>query len=253
MNRTITIKQGYNNLRSFIKLLPGIMDSEGTYIYGGRRNLIKKFKAPNGIVVNVKRYQKPWGINKLVYSLGIRKPKGQRAYEYAARLQQLGIPTPEAIAYIEQRHLGILAESFLVTRQCEYAHRLYEMGDATPEQYQPMAKALAAFAYDMHCKGVLHLDFSPGNILWDYDTNGNIIFSIVDINRMHFGPVTQQQACSSFSRLWGPKDFIVNLVIEYAHLARYDEESCLAICLEERKRFWTKYQKKREVEFELEL
>ena len=139
MKRKITIKKEYNNIRSFIKLLPGVMDSEGTYIYGGRRNLIKKFTAPDGTVVNVKRYKIPQGINKLVYSLGIRRPKGERAYEYATRLLQLGIPTPEAIAYIEQRHLGLLAESFLITRQCPYTHLLYEMGNASKEQYMPMA------------------------------------------------------------------------------------------------------------------
>ena len=93
MKRKITIKKEYNNIRSFIKLLPGVMDTEGTYIYGGRRNLIKKFTAPDGTVVNVKRYKIPQGINKLVYSLGIRRPKGERAYEYATRLLQLGIPT----------------------------------------------------------------------------------------------------------------------------------------------------------------
>lgn len=253
MKRKITIKKEYNNIRSFIKLLPGVMDTEGTYIYGGRRNLIKKFTAPDGTVVNVKRYKIPQGINKLVYSLGIRRPKGERAYEYATRLLQLGIPTPEAIAYIEQRHLGLLAESFLITRQCPYTHLLYEMGNASKEQYMPMAKALAHFAYDMHSKGVLHLDFSPGNILWEYDHDGNIIFSIVDINRMHFGTITQKQACCSFSRLWGPKEFIVSIVSEYAQLAGYDVSSSTSICLEERRRFWTRYQRKREIEFNLEL
>ena len=205
MNRTIILKKEYNNIRNFIKLLPGVMDTEGTFIYGGRRNLIKKFTAPDGTVVNVKRYKIPQGINKLVYSLGIRKPKGERAYEYATRLQKLGIPTPEAIAYIEQRHLGLLAESFLVTRQCPYTHLLYEMGNANKEQYMPMAKALARFAYDMHSKGVLHLDFSPGNVLWDYDGNGDFVFSIVDINRMHFGNISLYQDYSMSETIWSYK------------------------------------------------
>ena len=56
MNRTIILKEEYNNIRNFIKLLPGVMDTEGTFIYGGRRNLIKKFTAPDGTVVNVLNY-----------------------------------------------------------------------------------------------------------------------------------------------------------------------------------------------------
>ena len=253
MNRTIILKKEYNNIRNFIKLLPGVMDTEGTYIYGGRRNLIKKFTAPDGTVVNVKRYKIPQGMNKLVYSLGIRKPKGERAYEYATRLQQLGIPTPEAIAYIEQRHLGLLAESFLVTRQCPYTHLLYEMGNANKEQYMPMAKALARFAYDMHSKGVLHLDFSPGNVLWDYDGNGDFVFSIVDINRMHFGNISIKEGCRSFARLWGPKQFLIEIAHRYAEERNVEPDMCETLVLEYRKRFWKRYQKKREIEFELEL
>ena len=43
MNRKIYINPQYEHLRKFIMQLPSIMDIEGTYIYGGRRNLIKRF------------------------------------------------------------------------------------------------------------------------------------------------------------------------------------------------------------------
>ena len=88
--------------------------------------------------------------------------------------------------------------------------------------------------------------------LWNIPDR-KFIFSIVDINRMHFGTITQKQACCSFSRLWGPKEFIVSIVSEYAQLAGYDISSSMNICLEERRRFWTRYQRKREIEFNLEL
>ena len=40
----------------------------------------------------------------------------------------------------------------------------------------------------MHEREVLHLDYSPGNILWDKDDEG-YHFTVVDINRMRFGKV----------------------------------------------------------------
>lgn len=246
----VTVNPKYEHLRAFIERIPETMEQEGTYIYGGRRNLIVKMTAPDGTVLNVKRFQQPRGLNRLVYSTGIRRPKGQRAYDYPARLLAKGIETPEAVAYIEDRNaLGLLRHSWLVSIQCPYTHLLYELGDATPALYEPMAAALARFAAHMHDNEVLHLDFSPGNILWE----PSFRFSIVDINRMRFGPVPMADGAKSFARLWGPKRFIQLLVEEYARLRGFDAEACVAVTMKERARFWRRYQKKREMEFKLEL
>ena len=159
MKRTIEINPKYEHLRSFISQLPERMDAEGIYLYGGRRNLIKMFEAPDGTRLNVKRYKKPVFPSNIIYSTGIRKPKGRRAYTYPPILLAKGIQTPEAVAYIEDRHLGMLQHSWFISIQCPYAHLLYEMGDATEDVYAPIAKALAAYAANMHDKEVLHLDF----------------------------------------------------------------------------------------------
>lgn len=257
----IEVNPKYEYLRAFIERIPLTMEKEGTYIYGGRRNLIVKMTATDGTVLNVKRFQQPRWLNRMVYSCGIRQPKGRRAFIYPARLLAKGIETPEAVAYIEERStMGLLRQSWLVSIQCPYSHLLYEMGDATPEVYEPMATALAHFAAHMHNNEVLHLDFSPGNVLWDYKRQpvqqGEeqlFDFSIVDINRMHFGPVSMQEGAKSFARLWGPKRFIQLLVEAYARQRGFDPEACVAITMKERVRFWTHYQKKREMEFKLEL
>lgn len=259
MKRTIEINPKYEHLRSFISQLPERMDAEGIYLYGGRRNLIKMFEAPDGTRLNVKRYKKPVFPSNIIYSTGIRKPKGRRAYTYPPILLAKGIQTPEAVAYIEDRHLGMLQHSWFISIQCPYAHLLYEMGDATENVYAPIAKALAAYAANMHDKEVLHLDFSPGNILWDVDHQGTTHgkqeyhFSIVDINRMRFGAVNMEDGCRSFARLWGPKHFIELLVREYAGLRKFDAEAAEQVTMAERRRFWAHYQKKREMEFKLEL
>lgn len=249
---TTEINPRYEALRPFIESLPRCFEHSGTYIYGGRRNLIKCFEAPDGTLLNVKRYHRPSPINRLVYSWNIRKPKGRRAFDYPPLLRAKGIDTPEAVAYIEERTLGLLGLSYFVSVQCPYAHRLYELGDAPAEVYEPMATALAHFAAHMHDRQVLHLDFSPGNILWEEEA-GTYRFSIVDINRMYFGHVTMEQGCRSFARLWGPKRFIQLLVREYAAARHFDADAAEALTLEARARFWKRYQRQREVEFKLEL
>ena len=250
MRRSIDINPKYEHLRAFIERIPDTMEVEGTYIYGGRRNLIVKMTATDGTVLNVKRFQQPRWLNRFIYSTGIRDPKGRRAFTYPAILLAKGIETPEAVAYIEDRNtIGLLQQSWFVSIQCPYEHLLYELGDAKPELYEPMAEALARFAAHMHEKEVLHLDFSPGNILWEEGGR----FSIVDINRMRFGAVSMNDGAKSFARLWGPKRFIQLLVEEYAHQRGFNPEACVAITMKERTRFWTRYQKKREMEFKLEL
>ena len=250
--RTIRINPAYEHLRTFIGQLPDRMDSDGVYIYGGRRNLIKRFEAPDGTPLNVKRYKIPSFPSNICYSTGWRLPKGERAFTYPSILLEKGIETPEAVAYIEERVMGILRRSWFVSIHCLYSHRLYEMGDAGAAQYEPMARALAAYCAHMHDQGVLHLDFSPGNVLWEKDGD-TYRFSIVDINRMRFGRVSMADGARSFARLWGPKRFIQLLVREYARLRSFDPQEAEDVLMKERRRFWKHYQKKREMEFPLEL
>lgn len=242
----IKVVPEYDYLYDYIVLLPSIMESDGVYIYGGRRNLIKMFTAPDGLQLNVKQYKKPAWPNSLIYSYGLRAAKGQRAFDYPARLLEKGIETPEAVAYIEDRNtLGILQKSWFVSIQCPYPHRLYELGDAKEGSYEQLAEALGRLVGDMHEKGCLHEDFSPGNVLWDEDEQG-FHFSLVDINRMYFGTVSMEKGCSNFARLWGPKRFIQLIVEAYARRRGFDVETCLQLAFKSRSHFWQRYLKSHE-------
>ena len=225
--------------------------NEGELLKDGR-NFIKVLDAPDGQRLNVKRYHVPSGPNRLVYSLGIRKPKGQRAYEYPQILLSRGIETPENIAYIEDRHLGMLGFSYFVCTQCDYGHELYEVGHAPDGTYNELAIALARFTAHMHENNVMHRDYSPGNILWKKDGQG-YHFSVIDINRMYFGPVDIRMGCANFSRLWGPKHFIELLVCEYAGLRGFDETAAVNIAMASRAHFWKRFLKKHTVSFDVEL
>ena len=72
MSRTIFIQPRYQHLSDYIATVPDTMESDGKYIYGGRRNLIVSMTAPDGTVLNVKRYKIPSLPSNIVYSTGIR-------------------------------------------------------------------------------------------------------------------------------------------------------------------------------------
>ena len=248
----IKINPKYEEMRSFIERIPDVFEKEGRVIYTGR-NLIKVMEAPDGTLVNVKRFHIPKGPNRLIYSLGIRMPKGERAFEYPTVLERKGIATPTAIALLEQRNsLGLLGHTYLVTLQCAYGHTLYEMGNAHPGSYDKLAKALAHFAAEMHDRGILHKDFTPGNVLWKQDDEG-FHFMIVDINRMKFGEIGIKEGLYNLRKFWGPKEFIRILVSEYALVRNADVDEAVGYVMKERAKFWTRFGKKHPVKFKLEL
>lgn len=252
MKTTITVNPKYESLRAFLERIPTVFEHEGREIYNDR-NVIKVLDAPNGTALNVKRYCVPKGPNRLVYSLGIRKPKGLRAFRYPQRLLAAGIDTPEPVAYIEERRGGLLGFSFFISLQCSYEHTLKDVGNAEAGTYEALAEALGRFTASMHDKQLMHRDYSPGNVLYHVDADGHYHFSLVDINRMHFGSVDQRQGCLNFIRLWGPKRFFELLVRAYAEARGFDSDACVAFALERRRQFWTRYGKKHRVMFNLEL
>lgn len=255
MNKTILLLHtGYESLRSYISRVPQFFATdEGTVVQDGR-NLIKNFIAPDGTELNIKRYHPPHHVNLFIYSFGLREPKGKRAFLYPQRLLAAGIDTPEPVAYIEERRHGMLGHTYFVSIRCPYRHKCYEWGDAAAGTYEPFARALGAFTAKMHAAGILHLDYSPGNILWDEDDEG-YHFSLVDINQMRFGAVSRHRGANSFSRLWGPKRMIAVMAGEYARLRGFDETAFVAEAMACRERFWRRYQRRKpeKVKFNLEF
>lgn len=242
----------YRYLEPYIKWLPEIFEERGVTVYQSR-NLIKTFTTPDDLQINVKRYHKPRYLNLFLYSLGLRKPKGKRAFNHPAILLKRGVDTPEPVAYIEERSWGLLGYSYFISIQCPYPHLMYELGDAGPELYEPMASAFARFTANMHDKGILHLDYSPGNILWEQTPEGGFRFSIIDINRMSFGQVGMKKGCENFKRIWGPKRFMQLVAEHYARERGFDVSRTVELVMKYRTKFWTRYIKKHDKPFPIEL
>lgn len=249
MKYTIKINPAYEYLRGFVEQLPATFEQQGTVIYTGR-NLIKVMDA-GGMLVNVKRYAVPFFLNRVIYSF-FRQPKGLRAFLYPQRLLERGFETPEAIAYIEERSGGLLRHSYFVSVQSPYRRNFYEFGDADVDSCRDIVCAFARYTAALHEAGIMHRDYSPGNILFD-EVDGKYHFLLVDINRMYFGKVSVKQGCANFARLWGQKAFFVLLAAEYARARKADEAYCVEQVLEKRRQFWSRLAKKRPVSFRLEL
>ncbi len=248
----VLINPKYEHLRSFIEQIATNFDQMGREIYHGR-NVIRVIASPDGTEVNVKRFHRPRSVNRFVYSWNIRRPKGQRAYAYTFLLNGKGIHTPEAIALIEDRGaLGLLGYSYLVTQQstCPYTLKVLKE-DAPTDMYEPLAKSLARFAFNIHSNDIMHKDFTPGNILWE-KTDEGYRFELVDINRMYFGKVSYHKGLANLTRLWGPKRFIELLVREYATLRHADPDASVAYAMKVRGAFWHQYAKKHRMPFRIE-
>ncbi len=231
------LNPAYESLRVWVESVPRIFAEQGEVIYDAR-NQIRLITAPDGSELCVKRFHAPRGLNGWIYKYW-RTPKAVRAYENAVRLCEAGIATPEPVAYILEEEGGRLRESYLISLKSGLKRNMYEFRHHPLEGYEPIVQAFAQFTAHMHEEGILHRDYSPGNILFDVDEKGQVHFEIVDINRMVFEkPVGLDRACRNFCRLWGKEDFFRLLAKEYAKARGFDETECTRLTIKYWKRFW---------------
>lgn len=232
----IVVHPKYEHLRTWLEALPATFEQQGEVIYE-QRNRIRRMTV-NGLPVVVKRYRKPALPNRIVYAW-LRKSKAERAYENALQLLEKNIATPEPIAYILCGE-GLLAETYLVTRASELKHTFYDFRDGVIAGKEELIEAFAQYAALLHNAGVLHKDFSPGNILYDR-VDGKWQFEVVDINRIQFGNVSPKEGCYNLCRLWGKTDFFEQLSPVYAKERHINETQCLQWIQMARKQFWKRH------------
>lgn len=247
-NKKIVINPEYTAIKSFIEEIPSRFQQEGKTIYKNR-NEIKVVKLDH-LTLNVKEYKVPFFLNRIVYSL-FRKPKCVRAYNYALKLREKGIETPEPVAYVIESRGGLISKSYFVSIQSFYERNLYEFGSGGIEGREAILTAFARFTARLHESGICHRDYSPGNILF-HEQEGNYFFTLVDINRMTFENMSFEKGCKNFARLWGQKDFFEFVATEYAKVRNYPIEKTIARVLHYRSAFWKRAARKRPVPFRLD-
>ncbi len=229
------LNPAYQSLEAWVESVPRIFSEQGEVIYDAR-NQIRIMTAPDGNEVCVKRFHAPRFLNRYIYRY-IRDSKAKRSYENGLYLLAHGVGTPEPIAYIEEQAWGGLGYSYLVTRVSALRRLHREFTLAYTPQLEETIRPLARFTAHMHDEGILHLDFSPGNILWD-KTDGEYRFEVIDINRMAFGPVSLQEGCRSIRRLCARSSFFDTFGEEYARARKMDETQCKYWIHYYRNQFW---------------
>lgn len=211
------LKESFENIQS-------IFSQDNHSIHKARNEL--KIIELAGVKTVVKSFKIPHLINRIVYTF-FRRSKAYKSYHNALRLQELAISTPQPIALIEFFSSGLLADSYFISEWFDYHFTIRTPLLEPLEDREAIFTAFAAYTYDLHQKGVWHLDYSPGNILIKR-TDSGYQFSIVDINRMTFKTITPVEGCENFNKLWAFDDELEIMAREYARLSGLDESTAFA-------------------------
>lgn len=214
----------YQFLKSSFESIREIFIDDDHSIHKARNEL--KIIELTGVKTVVKSFKIPHLINRIVYTF-FRRSKAYKSYHNALRLQELDISTPQPIALIEFFSSGLLADSYFISEWFDYDFTIRTPLLEPLEDREAIFTAFAAYTYDLHQKGVWHLDYSPGNILIKR-TDSGYQFSIVDINRMTFRTITPLEGCENFNKLWAFDDELEIMAREYARLSGLDESTAFA-------------------------
>lgn len=224
---------------------------DGELLFGGQRNAIKLFNI-DGREVVVKSFKIPNLINKIAYKY-FRKSKARRSFEYANRLLDLGIGTPQPIAYSENFDwLGIL-DSYYVSEHLPTPLTFRDLVE-NPDypDHDNILIQFTKFTFDLHEKNIEFLDHSPGNTLIRNCGDGQYEFYLVDLNRMHFNTeMTFDKRMKNMSRLTPKIEMVKVMSQEYARLAHLPAKHVFEVLWTYTEAFQYKYYRKKRIKKKL--
>lgn len=187
---------------------------EGKVIFE-RRNTLRQTE---GAVV--KQFAVPRFWKGLWYGL-FGKSKARRSYEYALRMEGL---TPKPIAYREVRICGVLRESWYACAASECQHTFNELiGAPDYTNRKEILEAIGRFTAMLHQRGILHQDYSGGNILFNED--GSKV-EVIDLNRIRFRKhLSREERLRNFERLNIDREALRTMAKAYAAVMHEDANS----------------------------
>ena len=199
------------NIRSHFK------DSKNS-IHKARNEI--KITPYNDTSLVIKSFRVPNFINKIIYTF-FKDSKAKKSYLNSIKIIDF---VPKPIGYIEFEKSGLIYDSYFISEEFKYDFTIREpLLDSKFEDRESIFKEFAKFTFDLHQNNILHLDYSPGNILIKKDTNG-YIFKIVDINRMKFLDLDTESRLKNFAQLWAKDDDLSLMIKEYLNFLGKDEK-----------------------------
>jgi len=215
MKTSIVIHPKYNFLKEYIEQIPQTFDGLKEVLYNPR-NVIKADEVSK-IRLVIKSYRRIYLPNRIRYSF-FYPSKAERAYLYGLELLSKGFITPHPIGFIERFEHGVLTESYFISEYSDYK----PLAQIQPEDEKVVMKELAKYTFELHSKGIYHLDYSKGNILFKKH-NGLFEFALIDNNRMKFGKFGYSYRLKNFRQLGLSNVQLIEIAEEYSRLEKSDE------------------------------
>ena len=226
MSHKLILNPNYNNFEDTLLNIKNIFDDSSETIHKARNEL--KIIELNGLKCVVKSFKIPHMLNRIAYTF-FRDGKARKSYLNAIKLTELKVSTPEPIGLIEFFSMGLLEESYFISIYEPYEFTIREVFHHKVDNTSEILKQFAHFTYEIHQKGVWHVDYSLGNILIS-DENGSYKFSLVDINRMEFKTISTRERLENFNKFWAKdKNDLTVIAKVYAQLTNFDEKEAIDI------------------------
>ena len=241
--KTFRIKTEYKLYQDRLDHFIQNFETEGIPFADQQRNSLKLFKL-NDSTLNIKSFKVPNIVNQIAYKF-FRKSKAQRSFEYGMKLQELGIGTPEPMAYYEFKTPFLFKKSYYISKQldCDLTYRELTKDLEYPD-HDTILRAFTRFTYSLHQKNINFLDHSPGNTLI-VKTNDAYDFFLVDLNRMNFEPMDFDTRIKNFARLATRKSMIETMSDEYAKCSGESYNSVFNLMWKYTEEFQYKYHRKK--------
>jgi hypothetical protein len=228
-------------------------NTTGVVFGDGNRNVIKLYDL-DAIKVNVKSFKKPHLLNSIIYRY-FRKSKARRSFEYANRLLENQIGTPQPIAYFENTSIFGLSQSYYISEHldCDLTFRELVQLPEFPEN-EIILRQFIRFTYLLHQKGIEFLDHSPGNTLIKKNIDGVYDFFLVDLNRMTFHKeMAFDIRMKNLCRLTYKEEMVKIMSNEYAIISGESEEIIFQTLWKKTTDFQNQYFRKRRLKKKLKF
>ncbi|MGB5417220.1 Kdo domain containing protein [Algibacter sp.] len=251
MNKKKQIQKEFSNQVDKLDDFILNFDTKGTPFGNQDRNSLKLFKLGDK-TLNVKSFRIPNLINQVAYKF-FRKSKAQRSFEYANKLIELNIGTPQPVAYYEFTTPFLFKKSYYISAQINDDLTYRELTtDFNLPNYESILRAFTRFTFNLHEKGIHFLDHSPGNTLIELN-NGDYKFYLVDLNRMEFKPLDFETRIKNFARLTIHKSMIEIMSDEYAKCSGEDYKKVFNLMWHETEAFQEKFHRKKRLKKKLKF